>query len=138
MWTEKDRGRRLTKRLLTSKWLGLLQGKLHAKAKAEPNYRFYSLWDKIIHMETLVEAYRRCRRNKGSEGVDGETFQDIEKQGVERWIGNLQEDLKNGIYIPQALLRVWIPKNSGKMRPLSIPTIRDRVVQMTCLLQFNL
>lgn len=134
MRTEKDRGRRLTKRLLTSKWLGVLQGKLHAKAKTEPNYRFYSLWDKIIHMETLVEAYRCCRRNKGSEGVDGETFQDIEKQGVERWIGNLREDLQNGIYIPQALLRVWIPKSNGKMRPLSIPTIRDRVVQMAVVL----
>ncbi len=84
--------------------------------------------------ETLIEAYRRCRKNGGAGGVDGECFADIETQGREQWLGNLRTDLRSGEYAPQALRRVWIPKSNGKKRPLSIPTIRDRVVQMAVLL----
>lgn len=124
----------MTKRLPTSKWLRKLRVKLHVKAKAEPSFRFYSLWDKVCHEETLAEAYRRCRVNGGAGGVDGERFADIEQQGQERWLRNLRKDLLSGKYTPQALRRVWIPKSNGKMRPLSIPTIRDRVVQTATLL----
>ena len=107
-----------------------LQKSLHAKAKAEPSFRFYSLWDKVYRMDVLAEAYRLCRRNKGAAGVDGETFTDIESYGVEPWLGILQEELRTKHYRPQPLLRVWIPKSNGGQRPLSIPAIRDRVVQM--------
>ncbi len=120
--------------LSTPPWLRKLQGKLHAKAKAEPGFRSYSLWDKVCHEETLAEAYRRCRANGGAGGVDGETFEDIETRGREQWLGNLRMDLQHGTYEPQALRRVWIPKSNGKLRPLSIPSIRDRVAQMAVLL----
>lgn len=120
--------------LATPSWLRKLRGKLHAKAKAEPGYRFYSLWDKVCHEQTLTEAYRRCRANGGAGGMDGEQFADIESRGRGQWLGNLREDLQAGTYRPQALRRVWIPKSNGKMRALSIPTIRDRVAQMAVLL----
>lgn len=106
-----------------------LQSSLQAKAKSEPGYRFYSLWDKIFREDVLREAYRRSRANAGSPGVDGVDFEGIEAIGVERWLGTLQEELRSRSYVPQPLLRVWIPKSNGGQRPLSIPTIRDRVVQ---------
>lgn len=112
------------------KSVGRLQKSLHAKAKSEPSYRFYSLWDKIYRQDVLLEAYRRCRRNGGRGGVDGETFAWIESAGEEAWLGNLEQELRSKRYRSQPLLRVWIPKSSGGERPLSIPTIRDRVVQM--------
>lgn len=120
--------------LPTPSWLRKLQGKLHAKAKAEPRFRFYSLWDKVCHEETLAEAYRHCRANGGAGGVDGESFEDIEARGREQWLGNLRKDLQAGTYKPQALRRVWIPKSNGTLRALSIPPIRDRVAQMAVLL----
>jgi len=107
-----------------------LQRTLYAKAKAEPSYRFYSLWDKVYRSDILEAAYRRCRRNKGSAGVDGQTFEQIESQGVESWLAVLEDELRTGLYSPQPLRRVWIPKRSGKLRPLGIPCIRDRVAQM--------
>jgi len=110
-----------------------LQNALYAKAKAEPSYRFYSLWDKVCRTDTLREAWRRCRRNGGTAGVDGETFRHIMSMDVERWLGNLQQELREGGYRPQPLLRLWIPKRSGGQRPLGIPTIRDRVVQAAVL-----
>lgn len=106
-----------------------LQTALHVKAKAEPGYRFYSLWDKVFRDDVLREAWRRCRANGGAPGADGVRFADIEAQGVERWLENLQQELRTGSYWPQPLMRVWIPKSSGGERPLGIPTIRDRVVQ---------
>ena len=111
---------------------------MHAKAKAEPSYRFYTLWDKVYRNDILDMAYRQCRRNKGSHGVDQEQFSDIEAQGVEAWLGKLQEELKEGNYKPKPLRRVWIPKAKGKaMRPLSIACIKDRVVQTAILLVLN-
>lgn len=106
-----------------------LQAALHAKAKGSPEYRFYALYDKLYREDLLAFAYRRCRQNGGSAGVDGETFKDIEAYGVERWLGERAEELRKKTYRPQPVLRQWIPKSSGGHRPLGIPTIRDRVMQ---------
>lgn len=111
-----------------------LQRALYTKAKTEPAFRFYSLWDKVWREDVLHEAWRRCRANGGAAGVDGVGFADIESRGVEPWLGNLREELKSKQYRPQPLLRVWIPKASGGKRPLGIPTIRDRVVQTAMVL----
>ena len=111
-----------------------LQSALLAKAKKQPGYRFYSLWDKVWREDVLLEAYRRCRRNAGAPGVDGEDFARIEEQGLETWLGDLREQLRGGTYRPQALRRVWIPKLGGGERPLGIVTVRDRVVQMAVVL----
>jgi RNA-directed DNA polymerase len=111
-----------------------LQTSLQTKAKAEPTFRFYALWDKIYREDVLQEAYRRCRLNGGASGVDRETFEQIEDRGRERWLGTLQQELRNKQYTPQPLLRVWIPKSNGGKRPLGIPSIRDRVVQMAVVL----
>ena len=112
-----------------------LQTSLQTKAKAEPAFRFYALWDKVCRKDVLLEAYRRCRANAGAAGFDGETFGRIDAQGREHWLGMLREELISGNYLPKPLLRVWIPKsNGGGQRPLSIPCIRDRVVQMAAVL----
>lgn len=100
-----------------------LQSSLQAKAKSEPSYRFYSLWDKICREDVLREAYRRSRINAGAPGVDGVDFEGINAQGLEHWLGTLREELRNRSYAPQPLLRVWIPKRNGGQRPLSIPTV---------------
>ncbi|MGB8547423.1 MAG: group II intron reverse transcriptase/maturase [Xanthobacteraceae bacterium] len=111
-----------------------LQTSLQRKAKAEPAFRFYALWDKVYREDVLLEAFQRCRANAGAPGADRETFDMIEARGVERWLEALQEELIAGTYAPQPLLRVWIPKSNGGHRPLGIPTIRDRVVQMAVVL----
>jgi RNA-directed DNA polymerase len=111
-----------------------LQTSLQTKAKAEPAFRFYALWDKIYRKDVLREAYRRCRSNAGAPGVDGETFKQIETHGQEQWLETLEQELRTKRYRPQPLLRVWIPKSNGGQRPLGIPTIRDRVVQMAVVL----
>jgi len=111
-----------------------LQAALQAKAKAEPAFRFYSLWDKVCRADVLSEAYRRCHANGGAPGVDGVTFKQIEDQGVDRWLAAVRESLVGKTYTCQPLRRVWIAKADGGQRPLSIPTIRDRVVQMAMLL----
>jgi RNA-directed DNA polymerase len=87
-----------------------LQSSLQAKAKSEPSYRFYSLWDKIYREDVLHEAYRRSRANAGSPGVDGIDFEAIETQGKEQWLRALREELRSKRYAPQPLLRVWIQK----------------------------
>lgn len=111
-----------------------LQEKLHAKAKAHPGFRFYSLWDKVYREDVLHHAWQRCRRNGGAAGVDGLSFADIESGGVAAWLDDLRQELRTGTYRPRPLRRQWIPKANGKMRPLGIPTIRDRVVQMAVVL----
>jgi RNA-directed DNA polymerase len=117
-----------------NKSVQMLQTSLRAKAKAEPSYRFYSLWDKVCRRDILLKAYQRCRANRGAPGYDRISFEQIEAQGRIRWLERLQQELKAGQYRPQPLLRVWIPKANGGQRPLSIPTIKDRVVQMAALL----
>jgi RNA-directed DNA polymerase len=127
--------RRLTMSLPTpSETVGKLQTSLQTKAKAEPAFRFYVLWDKVCRQDVLLEAYRRCRANAGAAGVDGETFERIDARGSEQWLGMLQEELVSGRYVPKPLLRVWIPKSNGGQRPLGIPCISDRVVQMAAVL----
>src|SRR3954463_14873872 len=111
-----------------------LQTSLQAKAKAEPAFRFYSLWDKVCRADVLDEAYRACRRNGGAPGCDGMTFDRITAHGQERWLEELRQELRAGEYRPQPLLRVWIPKSNGGQRPLGIPCIRDRVVETAVLM----
>jgi retron-type reverse transcriptase len=114
--------------------VGKLQEALRAKAKREPTYRFYLLYDKVYRDDVLGKAYMRCFENHGAPGVDGQTFEDIRKYGVSQWLAELSEELRKKTYQPQAVRRVWIPKPDGKKRPLGIPTIRDRVVQMAAVL----
>jgi group II intron reverse transcriptase/maturase len=107
---------------------------LHAKAKGEPRYRFYSLYDKVFRKDVLWCAWRRCLTNGGVEGVDGQSFEDIKKYGEAKWLGELAEELRTKSYRPAPVRRVYIPKADGKQRPLGIPTIRDRVVQTALLI----
>jgi group II intron reverse transcriptase/maturase len=107
-----------------------LRAALHAKAKEEPAFRFYALYDKIYRRDVLLEAYKCCKANGGAAGVDGVTFKDIKEYGEEKWLGELAERLRKKDYKPEAVRRVWISKpGSKKMRPLGIPTIIDRTVQ---------
>ena len=117
--------------LRTPEKVGKLQAALHAKAKGAPGYRFYALYDKVYREDVLSFAYRLCHRNGGGPGVDGERFESF---GVDRWLGELTEELRNKTYRPKAVRRVWIPKPDGSQRPLGIPTVKDRVVQTAAVL----
>jgi RNA-directed DNA polymerase len=107
----------------------MLQRKLYQKAKKEPGYRFYLLYDKIYREDILAHAYALAKSNEGAPGVDGQTFWGIETVGLEGWLNGLREELRTKTYRPQPVRRVKIPKPGGGERPLGIPTIRDRVVQ---------
>ena len=100
-----------------------LQAALHAKAKEAPDFRFYALYDKVYRKDVLAFAYECCKANGGAAGVDGQTFEDIEAYGVERWLDELSQELKNRTYQPLPVRRVYIPKPDGKQRPLGVPTL---------------
>jgi group II intron reverse transcriptase/maturase len=108
------------------------QRKLYLKAKQEMSFRFYILYDKISSMRFLKEAYKRVRANKGREGVDNMTFEDVENYGIAKYLTEIQQELKEKTYKPSPVFRVYIKKANGKQRPLGIPTIKDRIVQMAC------
>jgi len=120
--------------LSTPRSVQKLQRALHAKAKAEVGYRFYTLYDKIYREDILAHAYFQCRSNRGAPGVDGQDFADIESYGIERWLGELALDLRKETYRPDAIKRVFIPKANGKLRPLGISTLRDRVCMTAAML----
>src|SRR6202165_3065272 len=120
--------------LSTPKNVQKLQMALHAKAKTEAVYLFYALYDKIFREDILTHAYAQCRSNKGTPGVDGQDFEDIEAYGVERWLGELALALKEEKYRPDPIRRVYIPNANGKLRPLGISTLRDRVCMTAAML----
>jgi group II intron reverse transcriptase/maturase len=107
---------------------------LHAKAKAEPGFRFYTLYDKVSRDDVLAHAWAQCRSNKGAPGVDGQEFANVEAYGVQRWLGELALALRQESYRPDPIRRVFIPKANGKLRPLGISTLRDRVCMTAAML----
>jgi len=120
--------------LSTPKSVQKLQRALHAKAKAEAGYRFYALYDKIHREDILAHAYAQCRSNKGAPGVDGQEFADVEAYGVQRWLGELALALREETYRPEPIRRVFIQKDNGKLRPLGISILRDRVSMTAAML----
>jgi RNA-directed DNA polymerase len=126
---EGTKGEEIGVSLATPNKIRRLQRKLYLKAKEEPEFRFYLLYDKVYRDDILAHAWALARHNRGAAGVDGVTFGDIEAQGLQQWLSGLGEELRQETYKPSAVRRVMIPKPGGGERPLGIPTIRDRVVQ---------
>ena len=114
--------------LKTPEKIRTFQRKLYLKAKSEPDFRFYLLYDKIYREDILLHAYRLAKTNGGAAGVDGVTFETVESEGLDEWLTGIGEQLRSKAYKPQPVRRVMIPKPGGGKRPLGIPTIRDRVV----------
>lgn len=122
------------KEMSSAERVQLYQGKLYLKAKQEKDFRFYVLYDKIFLPYILEEAWKQVKANDGSPGVDGITIEKVEETGVADFLKVLSEELRQQTYRASAVKRVWIPKDNGGQRPLGIPTVKDRVAQMACLL----
>lgn len=132
---QRSEGQEIGMSLITPESVWELQRALQAKAKREPACRFHSLYDKLYRKDVLGHAWRCCRTNGGAPGVDGVTFEQIERDGVNDWLAELAKEVQAKTYRPQAVRRVWIPKpGTDKQRPLGVPCIRDRVVQMAAVL----
>lgn len=127
--TERAKGKEIGVGLQTPEKIRRLQRKLYVKAKEEPSFRFYQLYDKLHREDILKHAYQLVRSNKGACGVDGVSFAGIESQGLEQWVEGLRKELRDKTYKPSPVRRQVIAKPDGRQRPLGIPTIRDRVVQ---------
>ena len=131
----RSKGKEIGVSLITPESVGQLQEALHDKAKREPACRFHALYDKLYRKDVLLHAWRCCRANGGAPGVDGVTFPQIEQGGVNGWLEELAKELQGKTYRPQAVRRVWIPKpGTDKQRPLGVPCIKDRVVEMAAVL----
>lgn len=131
MLTEEGRKGRLDKKTwTTAQRLQDLQRKLYLKAKSEPNFRFYMLYDKVFRWDVIKEAWKNVRSNGGAPGIDGVTIEEIESSDAGRYLNGIQKELINKTYKPAPLRRAYIPKRDGSKRPLGIPTIKDRIVQM--------
>ena len=120
--------------LKTPEKIRKLQRTFYAKAKEEPHYRFYLLYDKIYREDILEFSYRKCKAKGGTAGGDGQSFEEIEAYGREQWLRELTQELRAKRYRADPIRRVWIEKANGGKRPLGIPTIRDRVVQTAVVL----
>ena len=131
MFPEKRR-RRLPEMVSTCNNIRRFQRKQYSKSKEDLDYRFYSVYDKIYRYDILLESYQRCKSKRGRAGVDGITFSDIEKSGLESWLLEISARLQDRSYKPERVKRVMIPKPGGGERELGIPTIKDRVLQMSC------
>jgi RNA-directed DNA polymerase len=111
-----------------------LQRALVCAAKRDPGRRFHALFDRICRVDVLQRAWERVRSNGGAAGIDGLSLSKIEQRGVEHFLAEVRDEIRSGRYRPQPVRRVWIPKPDGRQRPLGIPTVKDRVVQMAAKL----
>jgi group II intron reverse transcriptase/maturase len=130
VFLKKGRNEEIAVMLATPERIQELQKKLYQKAKQDREFRFYALYDKVYRKDILEHAYHLVRANKGAPGIDGIVFEAIEEQGAERYLEQIAEELRSKTYKPSPVRRVYIPKPDGSRRPLGIPTIKDRVVQM--------
>ena len=133
MFSDENRECVLRKLSSAEKLRGFLR-RLGRKAQVAPRFRFYVLYDKIHRQDVLQESWRRVRANRGTCGVDGQTIDAIVASGVEPFLQELEHELRSGSYRPQPVRREYIPKPDGRLRPLGIPTVRDRVVQQATLI----
>ncbi len=130
--TQRELTRPRRNQLPDSERVGILQGKLYRKAKLEPAFKFYVLYDKMFIPYMLRQAWKQVKQKAGSPGIDGVTIADIEASGIDQYLQQLGEQLRTKTYKPKAVKRVMIPKANGGQRPLGIPTVKDRIVQTVC------